>query len=114
MFSENSAWLFRLVLVGGIVVAYGYFNGQGQPMMTHHKNGALASGTSLASGYLGNMLPLPDIIEAMGTPLLTGGTFALGRKFVLGSRNGFMMDGLEGGVADLVGGIGMRALDSFL
>ena len=113
MFSENSAWLFRPVLVGGIVVAYEYFNGQGQPMMTHFKVGALASGASLASGYLANMLPLPDFIEAMGTPLLTGGTFALGRKFVLGSRNGFIMDGLEGGVADLVSGIGMRALDSF-
>jgi hypothetical protein len=56
MFSENSAWLFRPVLVGGIVVAYEYFNGQGQPMMTHFKVGALASAASLASGYLGNML----------------------------------------------------------
>ena len=113
MFSENSSWLFRPVLVGGIIVAYEYFNGQGQPMMTHFKVGALGAGASLASGYIGNMLPLPDFVEAMGTPLLTGGTFALGRKFVLGSRNGFIMDGLEGGVADLVGGIGMRALDSF-
>ena len=113
MFSENSAWLFRPVLVGGIVVAYEYFNGQGQPMMTHFKVGALASAASLSSAYLGNMLHLPDFIEAMGTPLLTGGTFALGRKFVLGSRNGFIMDCLEGGVADLVSGIGMRALDSF-
>ena len=59
------------------------------------------------------MLPLPDFIEAMGTPIVTGTTFALGRKFVLGSQNGFIMDGIEGGVADLVSGIGMRALDSF-
>ena len=113
MFNENSAWLFRPVLVGGIIVAYGYFNGRGQPMMTHLKVGALGAGAFLASGYLGNILPLPDILEAMGTPLLTGGSFALGRKFVLGSQNGFIMDGLEGGVADLVGGISMRALDSF-
>ena len=113
MFSDNSKWLFRPILVGGIIVAYEYFNGRGQPLMVHLKVGALGAGASLASGYLGNMLPLPDIIEAMGTPLLTGGTFALGRKFVLGSQNGFIMDGLEGGVADLVSGIGMRALDSF-
>ena len=66
MFSENSAWLFRPVLVGGIIVAYEYFNGRGQPMMTHLKVGALGAGASLASGYLGNMLPLPDFIEAMG------------------------------------------------
>jgi len=113
MFSENSSWLFRPILVGGIVVAYEYFNGRGQPLMTHLKVGALASGASLASGYIGNMLPLPDFFEAMGTPILTGGTFALGRKFVLGSNNGFIMDGIEGGVADLVSGIGMRALDYF-
>jgi hypothetical protein len=113
MFSENSAWLFRPVLVGGIVVAYEYFNNRGQPMMTHLKVGALGAAASLGSGYIGNMLPLPDFIEAMGTPLVTGATFALGRKFVLGSQNGFIMDGLEGGVADLVSGIGMRALDSF-
>jgi len=113
MFSENSSWIFRPVLVGGIVVAYEYFNGRGQPMMTHLKVGALASGASLASGYLGNILPLPDFIEAMGTPILTGGTFALGRKFVLGSQNGYIMDAIEGGVADLVGGISIRALNSF-
>ena len=113
MFSENSAWLFKPVLVGGIVVAYEYFNGRGQPIMTHLKVGALASGASLASGYLGNILPLPDFIEAMGTPILTGGTFALGRKFVLGSQNGYIMDAIEGGVADLVGGISIRALNSF-
>ena len=113
MFSENSAWLFRPVLVGGIIVAYEYFNGRGQPMMTHLKVGALGAGASLASGYLGNILPLPDFIEAMGTPILTGGTFALGRRFVLGSQNGYIMDAIEGGGADLVSGIGMRALDSF-
>ena len=113
MFSENSSWLFRPILVGGVIVAYEYFNGRGQPMMTHLKVGALASGASLASGYLGNILPLPDFIEAMGTPILTGGTFALGRKFVLGSQNGYIMDAIEGGVADLVGGISIRALNSF-
>jgi hypothetical protein len=82
-------------------------------MMTHLKVGALGAGASLASGYLGNILPLPDFIEAMGTPILTGGTFALGRKFVLGSQNGYIMDAIEGGVADLVGGISIRALNSF-
>ena len=113
MFNENSSWVFRPVLVGGIIVAYEYFSNSGQPMMTHLKVGALGAGACLASGYLGNMLPLPDILEAIGSPLLTGGTFALGRKFVLGSRNGYIMDAIEGGAADLVGGIGMRALDSF-
>jgi len=112
MFGENN-WLFKPLIVGGIIVGYEYFNNIGQPMMNHLKVGALGAGSSLASGYLGNMLPLPDIIEAMGSPLLTGGTFALGRKFVLGSRNGLLMDAIEGGGADLVGGIGMRALDSF-
>ena len=113
MFNENSSWLFRPVLVGGVIVAYEYFSNSGQPMMTHLKVGALGAGACRASGYLGNMLPLPDILEAIGSPLLTGGTFALGRKFVLGSRNGYIMDAIEGGAADLVGGIGMRALDSF-
>ena len=113
MFNENSAWLFRPILVGGIIFAYEHFNSRGQPMMTHMKTGALGAGASLASGYIGNMLPLPDFIEAMGTPLLTGGTFALGRKFVLGSQNGIIMYAIEGGVADVVSGIGMRALDSF-
>ena len=113
MFSENTSWLFRPILVGGVIVAYEYFNGRNQPLMTHLKVGALGAGASLASGYIGNMLPLPDFIEAMGTPIVTGATFALGRKFVLGSQNGFIIDGIEGGVADLVGGISMRALDSF-
>ena len=113
MFSENSSWFFRAILVGGVIVAYEYFTNTGQPMMTHLKVGALASGASLASGYLANMLPLPDILEAVGSPLLTGGNFALGRRFVLGSRNGYIMDIIEGGGADLVSGIGMRALDSF-
>ena len=113
MFNENSSWVFRPVLVGGIIVAYEYFSNSGQPMMTHLKVGALGAGACLASGYLGNMLPLPDILEAIGSPLLTGGTFALGRRFVLGSRNGYIMDAIEGGAADLVGGIGIRALDSF-
>ena len=94
MFGENN-WIFRPVIVGGIIVAYEYFNNRGQPMMTHFKVSALGAGASLASGYIGNMLPLPDFVEAMGTPLLTGTTFSLGRKFVLGSRNGFIMDGLE-------------------
>ena len=113
MFSENSSWLFKPVLVGGVIVAYEYFTNTGQTMMNHLKVGALGAGASLASGYLANMLPLPDFIEAMGTPILTGGTFALGRRFVLGSRNGYIMDAIEGGGADLVSGIGMRALDSF-
>ena len=113
MFNENSSWLFRPVLVGGIVVAYEYFNGRGQPMMVHLKVGALGAGACLASGYLANMLPLPDILEAAGSPLLTGGTFVLVRRFVLGSRNGMIMDAIEGGGADLVSGIGMCALDSF-
>ena len=113
MFNENSSWIFRPVLVGGVIVAYEYFSNSGQFMMTHLKVGALGASACLASGYLGNMLPLPDILEAIGSPLLTGGTFALGRRFVLGSRNGYIMDAIEGGAADLVGGIGMRALDSF-
>ena len=113
MFNENSSWIFRPILVGAIVVGYEYFNGRGQPLMTHLKVGALGAGASLASGYLANMLPLPDILEAVGSPLLTGGTFALGRKFVLGSQNAMIMDAIEGGAADLVSGIGMRALDSF-
>ena len=99
MFGENN-WIFRPLIVGGIIVGYEYFNNRGQPMMTHLKVGALVAGSSLASGYLGNMLPLPDIIEAMGSPLLTGGTFALGRKFVLGSRNGLLMDAIEVGGAE--------------
>ena len=65
MFSENNQWLFRPILVGGVIVAYEYFNGRNQPLMTHLKVGALGAGASLASGYIGNMLPLPDFIEAM-------------------------------------------------
>jgi len=113
MFGEN-AWLLKPIVVGGIVVAYEHFyNARGAPMMNHVKTGALASASSLASGYLANMVPLPEVVEAVSSPLFTGLTFAVGRKFVLGSQNGFLMDGVEAAGADFVSGFGVSMIKSF-
>ena len=38
MFGENN-WIFRPLIVGGVIVAYEHFNNRGQPMMTHLKVG---------------------------------------------------------------------------
>ena len=112
MFGDN-AWLFKPIVVGGLVVAYEHFNSRGEPMMVHFKVGALASASSLASGYLQNMIPLPEIVETLSAPIFSGGSFALGRKFVLGSRKGLLMDGLEGAGAEFVGGFATNMLASF-
>ena len=48
MFGDN-AWLFKPIIVGGLVVAYEHFNSRSEPMMVHFKVGALASASILAS-----------------------------------------------------------------
>ena len=112
MFSENKV-LIKPLMVGGIVVLYEYYNGRGLPMMTHYKIGGLAVSASFASNFVGDMMELPDTLDFVKSPVLSGLVFAVSKKYVLGSRNSFVMDSLEGGGAELVSSLSFNALSSF-
>ena len=112
MFSENKV-IIKPLMVGGIVVLYEHFqNGRGLPMMTHYKIGGLAVGASFVSNFFRDMMELPDTLDFVKSPILSGLVFAGSKKYVLGSRD-FMKDSLEGGGAELVSSLSFNALSSF-
>ena len=112
MFSENKV-LIKPLMVGTVVVLYEYYNGRGLPMMTHYKISGLAVGASFASNFVGDMMELPDTLDFVKSPVSSGLVFAISKKYVLGSRNSFVMDSLEGGGAELVSSLSFNALSSF-
>ena len=113
MISENKV-IIKPLMVGSIVVLYEHFqNGRGLPMMTHYKIGGLAVGASFVSNFFGDMMELPDTLDFVKSPILSGLVFAVSKKYVLGSRNSFIMDSLEGGGAELVSSLSFDALSSF-
>jgi len=112
MFSENKV-IIKHLMVGSIVVLYEHFNNsRGLPMMTHYKIGGLAVGASFVSNYVAEMMELPDTLDFVKSPILSGLVFAGSKKYVLGSRD-FMKDSLEGGGAELVSSLSFNALSSF-
>jgi hypothetical protein len=86
-----------------LVFGYEYFQNKYSPMMDHVKVAALAAAASGASGMLFKSLPLPEMVEMVAQPGVSGVAFALGRKQFLHSRNTLMMDVIEGAGSDLVG-----------
>ena len=112
MISENKV-ILKPLMVGGIVVLYEYYNSRSLPMMTHYKLGGLAVGASFVSNYVSDMMELPDTLDFVKSPILSGLVFSTSKKYVLGSRNSFIMDSLEGGGAELVSSLSFNALSSF-
>ena len=90
-------------LTAGLVFGYEYFQNKNYPVMDHVKVAALAAAASGASGMLFKSLPLPEMVEMVAQPGLSGVGFALGKQKFLRSRNTLMMDIVEGAGADLVG-----------
>jgi hypothetical protein len=82
-------------------------------MLTHYKIGGLAVGASFLSNSVGDMMDLPDTLDFVKSPILSGLVFSTSRKYILGSRNSFMMDSLEGGGAEFVSNLSFNALSSF-
>ena len=96
-----------------LVFGYEYFQNKYSPMMNHVKVAALAAAASGASTMIFKCLPLPEMVEMVAQPGLSGVGFALGRKQFLGSRNSLMMDVIEGAGSDLVGFHVGRAFSKF-
>ena len=96
-----------------LVFGYEYFQNKYSPMMDHVKVAALAAAASGASGMLFKSLPLPEMVEMVAQPGVSGVAFALGRKQFLHSRNTLMMDVIEGAGSDLVGFHVGRAFSKF-
>ena len=112
MFSENK-FLIKPLMVGAVVVLYEHYNSSNLPMLTHYKIGGLAVGASFLSNFVGDMMDLPDTLDFVKSPILSGLVFSTSRKYILGSRNSFMMDSLEGGGAEFVSNLSFNALSSF-
>ena len=112
MISDNKV-IIKPLMVGSIVVLYEYYNSRSLPMMTHYKLGGLAVGASFVSNFVSDMMELPDTLDFVKSPILSGLVFAGSKKYVLGSRNSFIMDSLEGGGAELVSSLSFDALSSF-
>ena len=112
MIQENKV-ILKPIMVGGVVALYEYYNGRGLPMMTHYKIGGLAVGASFVSNFVSDMMELPDTLDFVKSPILSGLGFAFAKKYVLGSRNSFLMDSLEGGGAEVVANLSFNTLSSF-
>ena len=79
MFSENKV-IIKPLMVGSIVVLYEHFNNsRGLPMMAHYKIGGLAVGASFVSNYVAEMMELPDTLDFVKSPILSGLVFAVSK-----------------------------------
>ena len=82
--------------------------------MNHVKVAGLAVATSAGANMLFQALPLPEMLEMVAQPALSGVAFAFGRKQFLGTRNTLIKDIAEGAVADLAGGFGAKAVGGYM
>jgi hypothetical protein len=100
-------------IAGAIVFGYEYFQNRNTYIMNHLKVAGLAVATSAGSGMIFQMLPLPEMVEMVAQPGLSGVAFAFGRKQFLGTRNTLIKDIAEGAVADLAGGFAGKAVGGY-
>ena len=100
--SDKNIFMAPLI-TGALVFGYEYFQNRNTYIMNHLKVAGLAVATSAGSVLIFQMLPLPEMVEMVAQPGLSGVAFAFGRKQFLGTRNTLMMDIIEGAGSDLVG-----------
>ena len=100
-------------IAGAIVFGYEYFQNRNTYIMNHVKVAGLAAATSAGSAMIFQALPLPEMLEMVAQPALSGVAFGFGRRQFLGTRNTLIKDIAEGAVADLAGGFAGKAVGGY-